>query len=240
MNKMFIAITPRLSKNATGLEIYQDYAWYFDLVHRDDAVPVMMPALSEEEAAEAAERFDGLVITGGEDIEPALYNEENTASSVTDIRIDETDLRLYRAFRALGKPVLGICRGLQLINVAEGGTLMQDIPSENPDYHEHSQYKVPGVAMTAYFHDVVFSEGTRLAGIFGDRAPVNSFHHQAIRKTAPGFTVSAVSDDGIIEGIERGNVLAVQWHPERLQHDERETALADAFLEDCRNYRRRP
>ena len=240
MKRMLIAITPRFSINPLGMEVYQDLYTYFNLVRREDTLPVMMPICSEEEAAAAAELCTGLIITGGEDLDPAMYGEENTDCSLTDPRIDATDLYLYKAFRALGKPVLGICRGHQLIAVAEGGTLMQDIHKYNPSFHNHNQFKDPSIPVNGFLHDCTFVEGTRLYSVFGERAPVSSSHHRAVKKAPEGWTISAWSDDGLIEGMEKDNVIAVQWHPERVQQDERQRALGEMFLEDCRAYLRRP
>lgn len=240
MERMLIAITPRFSTNPLGMDIYRDNANYFDLVRRDDTLPFMVPALNETEARAVAEACTGLVITGGEDLDPAIYGEENTDSSLTDRSIDDTDLYLYRAFRDLGKPVLGICRGLQLIAAAEGGSLMQDIAKAHPECHGHNQFADPDFPLNGFFHDCTFVPGTRLHSIFGDRAPVNSSHHQAVKKAPEGFIISAYSDDGLIEGFEKGNIIAVQWHPERIQQDSRHHALTELFLEDCRSYLSRP
>ena len=128
---------------------------------------------------------------------------------------DEYEMALVRAFVAAGKPVFGICRGLQLINVAHGGTLYQDISTQKPGALVHRDAH----AYDLHFHDVQVLPGTRLAALLGGgRHKINSVHHQGIKDLAPGFTVEAVSpDDGVIEAIRRTGqswVAAVQWHPE--------------------------
>ena len=177
---------------------------------------VVLPPGTEPEG-----RFDGVVLGGGVDVEPAKYGRETLAdaSVEVDAKRDATDFAAFERARREDLPVLGICRGMQVINVALGGTLIQDIPSERPS---HIVHEVPGKEIERRDHPVEVKAGTRLSAIA--RAPeieVNSRHHQAVDRLAPGLEATAVAPDGLIEAFEsRGPwLLAVQWHPENLLGD---------------------
>jgi putative glutamine amidotransferase len=130
---------------------------------------------------------------------------------------DGAELALVAAAREQGLPVLGVCRGLQLVNVAMGGTLWQDLPTERPGPIDHD----PGGARDACTHDVRFAPGSRVArALATERCAVNSLHHQAVRDLAPGLVATAWTDDGLVEAVEGTDgpwLLAVQWHPEELE-----------------------
>jgi putative glutamine amidotransferase len=185
--------------------------------------------------ADYADLLDGLVLEGGSDMWPGSYGEVPLRPEWTGDRVrDEYETELLRAFIDAGKPVLGVCRGLQVLNVAFGGTLYQDIATQKPGSGAHRVASL----YDQNFHEIEFVTGTKLAQLYRGtpRATVNSVHHQAIRDLAPGFVVEAVSvDDGIIEAI-RGPgpsyVAAVQWHPEF--HDWTSPALlsGDPILAD--------
>jgi putative glutamine amidotransferase len=185
-----------------------------------------------------AQWLDGLVLHGGADVSPLSYGEQPLQEKWAGDKIrDEYELDLVAAFERQGKPVFGVCRGLQLINVAYGGTLYQDIATQIPHALTHRD-------ATTYdnnFHGVEIAPGSRLASLYprGSRVKVNSIHHQAIKALAPGFAVEAVSpDDGIIEAIRRTDaarpyLAAVQWHPEFHRTDSDtidDAALLDDFL----------
>jgi len=159
-------------------------------------------------AADYAQALDGLVLQGGADISPLAYGEEPLKPEwAGDPMRDGYEIELVRAFAAAPKPVLGICRGAQLINVALGGSLHQDIPAHrSDDYDQHA-------------HEVRLEPGSGLARLYGETGPrrVVSIHHQAIKRLAPGLKVEARADDGVIEAVRgtgAGYVCAVQWHPE--------------------------
>ena len=187
------------------------------------ALPFMVPcptgetARGEIVADDYAQALDGLVMHGGADVWPGSYGEEPLRPEWSGDRVrDEYEIALVRAFAAAGKPVFGICRGLQLINVAHGGTLYQDIATQKPGARIHRDAD----AYDLNFHNVEVLAGTRLAALLGKPGEhrINSVHHQGIKDLAPGFSVEAVSpDDGVIEAI-RGTgsawISAVQWHPE--------------------------
>jgi putative glutamine amidotransferase len=187
------------------------------------AMAVMIPSPSGEtrrgdvELADYAQWLDGLVLEGGSDVWPGSYGEQPLHERWSgDAVRDGYERELLEAFMALGKPVFGVCRGLQLMNVAFGGTLWQDIPTQQPQARAHRDASL----YDQLFHEVEILPGSDLAAVLGGqtRAKVNSVHHQAIKTLAPGFVVEARSpDDGVIEAIRRpgGSYLAaVQWHPE--------------------------
>jgi putative glutamine amidotransferase len=185
--------------------------------------------------ADYAELLDGLVLEGGSDMWPGSYGETPLKPEWSGDRVrDEYEMALLRAFIDAGKPVLGICRGLQVLNVAFGGTLYQDIATLKPGSRTHRDAGL----YDQHFHEIELVRGTRLAALYPDvqRITVNSVHHQAIRDLAPGFVVEAVSpDDDIIEALRwtgPSYIAAVQWHPEF--HDWTRTDLlsGDPLLAD--------
>lgn len=192
---------------------------------RGGALPVMVPAVDSQSLTtrddfhlgEYARTLDGLVLQGGNDVAPQSYGEQPLQPDwAGDAVRDRYEMELVRAFADAGKPVFGICRGLQLINVCFGGTLYQDIPTQRPDAQQH----VNRAHYERNQHSVELLPQGRLAALYPDvrRATINSIHHQAIKDLAPGFVAEAVCpDDGIIEAVRRegaGFVAAVQWHPE--------------------------
>jgi putative glutamine amidotransferase len=191
-------------------------------VMSEDALPVMVPSFNGTtyrgavSVQDYARWLDGLVMHGGADVWPGSYGEKPLRPEWHGDRIrDEYEIALVQAFRAAGKPVFGICRGMQLINVAHGGTLYQDITTQKPGSRVHRD----AVAYDLNFHEVDILRDTRLAQLLPPgRHKINSVHHQGVKDVAPGFVVEAVSsDDGVIEAIRHARgawVAAVQWHPE--------------------------
>ncbi|MGE0351794.1 MAG: gamma-glutamyl-gamma-aminobutyrate hydrolase family protein [Gemmatimonadales bacterium] len=182
------------------------------------ANPVLLtPVIPTSDAGSVLQRMQGLVITGGHDVDPCWYNARpSPALGAVDRARDAFDLALFRTARSLGLPVLGICRGLQVINVALGGTLWQDLPSEMPGPVKHDP---PDTPRNTRVHGIRVDPASRLAAALGStRFRTNSFHHQAVRELAPGLMATAWADDGVIEGVEGPAsdpwLLAVQWHPE--------------------------
>ena len=207
---------------------------YCAAVVRAGGLPLLLP--HEVEQADAyLGIIDGLVVTGGGfDIDPAIFGAGTRHPTVkTKHRRTQFELAATRRALSADKPVLGICGGQQLLNVALGGTLIQHIPDEVPGALAHKQpnpSNEPG-------HLVRFTEGTRLRGIAGcGEAPVNSAHHQAVKAPAPGLLVDATAPDGIVEGIEdprRRFCIGVQWHPE-YAISEADVRLFAAFIEAAR------
>ncbi|NRF69056.1 gamma-glutamyl-gamma-aminobutyrate hydrolase family protein [Aquincola sp. S2] len=188
------------------------------------AIPVMVPAVDRDSLVKRsdidlphyAQALDGLVLQGGNDVAPESYGETALAPDWSGDRVrDRYEMALIQAFVDAGKPVFGICRGLQLLNVNFGGTLLQDIATQRPQSQSHRD----GSKYERHFHSVEFVPGSVLAALYPDRrATINSIHHQGIKDLAPGFTVEAhCPEDGMIEAIRRegpGYVAGVQWHPE--------------------------
>lgn len=183
---------------------------YTDAITRAGGVPVVLPTItSPEMAAELLSQLDGLVFSGGEDVEPARYGEAVWNETIyTDPLRDASDFFLAEAALASGKPILAICRGSQLMNVVLGGTLYQDIPSQVPESLKH------GGGTT---HKIGVEKGSILYGLFNrDSLEINSFHHQSIKDPAPGIRITAYAPDGIIEAYEAPQVTAYQFHPEKM------------------------
>jgi len=182
-------------------------------------VPLVVPPLSSEGSVDAIlDRVDGVVLTGGEDVEPSLYRQARSSEcGISNIDRDRTEIALVRAAQKRRMPVLAICRGPQLLNVALGGTLFQDIPTEVPNALPHQV----GDDRSARVHPVTIDDGSLIADAIGSTSiTVNSLHHQSVRDVAPGLKVTARAPDGIIEGLESESddwwVMAVQWHPEEM------------------------
>ena len=187
-------------------------------------VPMVVPCQTNEAALAAiVSKLDVLVFTGGADVDPARYGTPRSPKCcASDLLRDEFEFRLLAAARARRLPVVGICRGCQLVNIGFGGTLWQDIPSEFPKgtnvvSHGAGEYLHPERHPAA--HAVKVVSGTRLADVLGDAdLAVNSHHHQAVKMLAKGFRVTAVAPDGVIEGYECTDypVFGLQFHPEAL------------------------
>jgi putative glutamine amidotransferase len=188
---------------------------YCAAVTRAGGLPILLPHEPDQVAA-YLERLDGLVITGGAfDVDPALFGATTRHATVTTKdRRTVFELAITRGALAADKPVLGICGGQQLLNVALGGTLVQHIPDEIENALAHEQPN----PRTEPGHTVAIVAGSLLHRITGERElPVNSAHHQSVKDVAPGLVVDATASDGVIEGIEdpgRRFCLGVQWHPE--------------------------
>jgi len=203
---------------------------YVRSVQRAGGRVLLVPPGDVEAARELFGYANGLLLTGGPDVDPARYGQPNTKSVGVDAERDDVDFELLRAACDAGKPVFGICRGQQVINVALGGSLYQDVPTEHPSEVTH---RTPSnLGRTHLAHAIKLRRGTRLATIVGDLyIDVNSFHHQAVSDVAPGLKVTATSPDGLVEGLESddGQILAVQCHPEELTES---TTWAAALFED--------
>ena len=169
-------------------------------------IPVHIPI--DVDPAAVGERLDGIVLPGGTDIDPILYGAEPDPDLLPlEPERDGLELALLSAALDAEVPVLGICRGIQVLNVHQGGTLHQHVP-------EHGRFDLP---MDSTIHQVSFAEGSTLHELYGPSAQVNSLHHQTVAGLGHDLTVTARADDGTIEGVEMGDlVVAVQWHPEMM------------------------
>lgn len=194
---------------------------YFLAATMVGAVPWMIPLFDDDLATlwEIYQRLDGILIPGGVDINPAEYREAvRPECGNLDPARDRVELQLTRWAMEDGKPVLGLCRGLQVINVANGGTLWQDLASQNAAFHKHDYFPTAGFERDHLAHEVDVTAGTRLAQLLeSERVPVNSMHHQGIKQLGAGLVASATAPDGLIEAIEGDTdafLVGVQWHPE--------------------------
>lgn len=210
-----------IRKNLDYFYLKRDYS---AAVRRAGAHPVLITPDLDAEAAAAL--CDGVIISGGDDLPPGLYGEQTgplvNLESEERINWERKLLDLYGARRG---PVLGVCYGLQLINVHFGGSLHQDIYRDRAGVADHGG----GGRVTS--HRVNIREGSFLSGPLGREATVSSNHHQAVKTLAPGFRVAAEADDGVVEAIERENTVAVEWHPES---DATRDAVYAAFVEMIR------
>ncbi|MGZ9586726.1 gamma-glutamyl-gamma-aminobutyrate hydrolase family protein [Paenibacillus marinisediminis] len=213
---------------------------YVKAIEQAGGTPVMLPVTERPEYLyPLIERLDGLLLTGGSDVDPSYYGEQpsDKLGAVNAVRDAHEFAVVKKVLQDTDMPILAICRGCQLLNVAGGGKLYQDLPSERPDSDRHGYAHASPKHVAV--HTVFLLQGSRLMDIYGEDAiPVNSFHHQAVKETGPDFSVSAVAQDGIIEGIERNGdrfVVGVQWHPEMMhRHDDRSAGLFRAFVDECR------
>lgn len=173
---------------------------------------------------------DGLLICGGADSNPKYYNQElHETDSLVKENIDEMDLKLLDLFIKAKKPVLGICRGHQIINIYYGGTLIQDIPSLYETSIHHRQEEPRNVGT----HTVTLSKDSIL-GKKGEIHSVNTFHHQNIDKVGDTLEVVAYSEDGLVEAICNDAVVGVQWHPECMIHDDFHMNIIQTFVDKCK------
>ncbi len=198
--------------------------------------PMLIPPMDEAALEAVCARLDGLLLSGGEDVDPSRYGEERLpVCEPSDPQRDAMELALTRMALEHDLPTFGICRGIQTLNVALGGTLYQDLETQRPESHPHAMGHLPRTTLT---HEVVVERDSRLAEILGvERLGVNSLHHQAVRELGAGARVVAWADDGVVEGMDlpgRSFVLAVQYHPEELyETDELSRKLFAAFARTC-------
>jgi len=185
--------------------------------------------------AEVVKEVDGILLPGGDDVTPSLYGDEpHPKFEAAEPGRDAYELELAKRAGDADVPLFAICRGIQVLNVARGGTLVQDIPSQLPDAIPHEVRDTPFTIA----HDVWVSEGTLLHELLreridGDACPVNSRHHQAVQKIGEGLVVSATAPDGVIEAVEDPSkrfCLGVQWHPENFYRTGEFRALFEAFV----------
>ena len=224
-------------KHWEGLQQSRVNQAYVDSVLGAGGLPLLIPVMDKKEALRTAlAACSGLILTGGQDMSPLHYGQEpeKGLGEVSEAR-DDYDLALYGLAKDMGLPIFGICRGMQVINVAQGGTLYQHLDDEGSFTLKHLQE----ASRDQVSHSVTLVPGSRLHDLLGDRIQVNSFHHQAIRDLAGGFRVSVTSDDGVIEAMEaldmdKEKILAVQWHPEELTKTRPEmAALFGYFIQLC-------
>lgn len=203
---------------------------YMDALLRVGLLPMLSASLPPELAGETLDGFDALLLSGGADVDPARFGQPpHPDLGEVDHDRDAFELAAYRVARERGLPVLGICRGIQLVAVAEGGTLHQHLPAV-PGLHQHEQHARDGGAV----HRVRPSEGSALRAAFdAGEIAVNSYHHQGVDRVPDTLRVTARADDGVVEALEAASgafLLAVQWHPEMaFERDPRQLAPFEAL-----------
>jgi putative glutamine amidotransferase len=217
-----IGITGRTERSARppNLDLFSISQTYVQAVEMGGGAPVVIPPhLEESELRAIFERLDGLLLSGGGDIRPSFFGQESSELLwLVDEQRDRVELTLARWVLEEGLPLLAICRGIQVLNVAAGGTLIQDIPTQVSGALAHSS--VSGRPMNVIAHTVEVTAGSRLSDMVGvGELGVNSAHHQAAQAVGPGLVITARAPDGIIEGLELPNhpfCVGVQWHPEAM------------------------
>lgn len=219
MSKKIIAISGGISRE-NGVKRANISQNYIDAVVASGHSPLILPIMQDEEAIEAALRVcDGLIMTGGVDINPLYYNQpvHRLCGELDDER-DTYEKKVMDKATALDLPILGICRGNQMINVYFGGTLYQDVTLKDQNVIQHMQQGSRGKG--CQFIDI--EEGSLLYSVLGKKGYINSYHHQSIDQVAPQFKVTATAVDGIIEGIEHVSkkIYGVQFHPEVTHYED--------------------
>lgn len=197
-----------------------------EAIIKSGGLPVILPSVSPDLAPNYLDLFDGIIFAGGSDIDPTFFDEEpHQKLGPTYLKRDQFEMSLAKAAFANAKPMMGICRGMQVINVALGGTLYQDLSENSHKTLKHSQ-DAPGNFPS---HHVNTDSTSRISKLVGARPYVNSRHHQALNQIAPPLRVTAKADDQVVEAVETRDsdqVLAVQWHPENMfKHYEYSRAL---------------
>lgn len=230
-----IGVTTSRMLNKQGLPAIYVMEAYVQAVAQAGGAPLLVPlGLGEQELQGIVARLDGVLLTGGGDIDPQQYMADgHPRVSEVDQDRDRVEIRLFKDVLQARLPFLGICRGLQLVNVALGGTLYTHITDQHRGALEHSFF--PDWPRSHLAHTVQVEQGSWLASILGEQAiQVNSLHHQGVHKLAPGLQVSACAPDGLVEAIELSGHpfgLAVQWHPEWLLNQAGMRSLFRAFVE---------
>lgn len=209
---------------------------YCDAVTKAGGIPVIIAVAKVELAAQWIDVCDGIILSGGEDLDPSSYREQpHPKLKKTIIERDQFEIGLVQAARKQKIPIMAICRGVHVLNVALGGTIIQDIESIVPNCIQHTQKassKTPS-------HSVKINENSLLSSILGlHEVRVNSFHHQALDKIAPTLKETGMASDGIVEAVEsinmgEGWMLGVQWHPEEMGTDYRMDRLFATFIKAC-------
>ena len=209
---------------------------YISAIEMAGGVPFVFPYVQNDETlGEMVDACDGIFFTGGVDISPDRYGEDKKPTcGEPQLNRDVLEFKAFDMAFKMKKPILAVCRGAQLVNVALGGTLYQDIPTEVDTDTVHRQTE----GIYEYSHDVEIKEGTPLFRLCGEtRIKANSFHHQAIKKLGEGLAVMAQADDGIVEAVYyTGNryICAYQWHPERLfYNDDFNRGVFGDFVKEC-------
>lgn len=239
MKKPVIGITSAYVKHNSFMEGVYVHEDYHKSIARNKAIPLILPYTSPELAIEMIDLCDGIILSGGEDVDPFFYGQEpHLHLGETIPQRDEVEIAMVKYALDRELPLLAICRGVQILNVALGGTLIQDIPSTMKEPIQHSQ-KVDRSRET---HWVTLDKESKLYQIFGEESVrVNSLHHQALDRIANDLNVVAKATDGIIEAVEYAHspfAIGVQWHPESLaSSNPLMNKLFTEFIQEAISYR---
>lgn len=233
--KPIIGVTTKLKKNEKGEYIRLKYS-YIDVIKKAGGIPLVIPnKLTEDDKKKYISIIDGLILTGGEDVSPLLYNENpiKEVAEISNIR-DESELMLLDEAYLKKIPILGICRGLQLINVYLKGTLYQDIYIEKENVLGHTSFST----IKKGHHNININKDSFIYDVFKkSKIVVNSYHHQAIKELGLDLKITAKSDDDIIEaieGVKNKNILGFQFHPEEMvDNDDKFLKLFKKFIKMC-------
>ena len=224
-------------REGSGRPIYCNNRAYSQALEHAGGVPVFIPMVNDPETLYTLlGRLDGILFSGGVDIQPVHYGEKpDMLLGEVDQQLDELELTMVRWALQENLPILGICRGMQLVNIALGGTLYQDITSMAAGAMQHCKRELPRHTL---IHNICIEEGSRMEEIFGAREVwVNSLHHQAVKELGRGVCISGRAEDGIAELLEvpeKHFVVAAQGHPEEIyEHEPVWSHLFAAFVEAC-------
>lgn len=239
MNTPLVLLTAT-TKDIGGLMRVRLNEAYVNAARAAGLAPVVLPPIPPDELAPMLDAVSGVIITGGEDIDPAEYGAAAHPKCGPPHQLrDKCEIALVRQARERRLPTLAICRGIQAVNVAFGGTLVQDIPTQRPSDINHDQAD----QRASRLHAIAIERGSRLAAAVGATdVTVNSSHHQSVDTLAPGLKLTARAPDGIVEGVEWPGdewwMLGVQWHPEELVDDAKawDRGLFKALAEQARRY----
>lgn len=239
MKKPIIGITGDI----TYTKFYRDF-WnyrsgindsYIRAVERADGIPFILPVSKTDYATKIINNIDGLILSGGNDVSPINYNEEPIEELCSiDPSRDNFELALLKESITKDKPVLGICRGAQLLNISFGGSLYQDTSCNKAFKLQHFQKSDPHIPI----HKIKTMKGSLINSILGDELSVNSIHHQMIKDLGSNLEITALSSDGVIEAIEKRDskfVVGIQWHPEIMsKNDSKMQNIFNEFIKQCK------
>ncbi|MCF7810121.1 gamma-glutamyl-gamma-aminobutyrate hydrolase family protein [bacterium] len=224
----------RTFSKGTALHLIQED--YIRFVTNAGGIPILLPIVNNPESAEGMmNRLDGVIITGGPDVDPALYNEENTNSLGVYLERDGFEIELVKSARKMDKALLGVCRGCQIINTAFGGSLYQDIPTSIEGALLHTRAE----SGEETYHQTKLICNSVLEDIFdSNEIKTNSSHHQSVKEPGVELTILAKALDGVVEAfqcLDDRCTIAVQWHPERMHDDPKQQAFAKWFIRQANN-----
>lgn len=241
MSSPIIGVTPSANDNKLGVRTHNLAVDYTQAIERAGGIPVILP-LHVKATDSLIDMLDGIVFSGGGDIEASLFNQENHETvGGTDAERDAFEMKMMETAFARDMPILAICRGVQVMNVQQGGDLIQDIPSQTDTKKEHAQ-RNQKVGEHDTFDEIEIGDGdnpfARATGV--GKLSINSFHHQALGNVASSLEVVAKSDDGIVEAVyapKQTYAVGTQWHPERLSaKDEQNQSLFNNLIEAAKAF----